>query len=83
MDKPVFRIGKERSFVDYFVGDNAYVSRVHANVVQKDGRYFIIDNNSRNRTFVNGEAITSSTEVELHSGDTFKLANEEFEFKLF
>ena len=83
VDKPVFRIGKERSFVDYFVGDNAYVSRVHANVVQKDGRYFIIDNNSRNRTFVNGEAITSSTEVELHSGDTFKLANEEFEFKLF
>ncbi len=83
VDKPVFRIGKERSFVDYFVGDNAYVSRVHANVIQKDGKYFIVDNNSRNHTFVNGEAITSSTEVELHSGDTFKLANEEFEFKLF
>lgn len=82
VDKPVFRIGKERSFVDYFIGDNSYVSRGHANIMNRDGRYFIIDNNSRNHTYVNGDIITSSTEVELHSGDTFKLANEEFEFKL-
>ena len=83
INKPVFRIGKEKSFVDYFVGDNSFISRSHANIIQKDNRYFIVDNNSRNHTYVNGEFITSNTEVELHSGDTFKLANEEFEFKIF
>lgn len=83
LDKPVYRIGKERSFVDYFIGDNSYISRVHASIAQKDGRYYLIDNNSRNHTYLNGEVITSSTEYEMKSGDTFKLANEEFEFKLF
>ena len=83
VNKPVFRIGKERSYVDYFIGDNSYISRGHANIISRDGRYFIVDNNSRNHTFVNGDIITSSTEVELKSGDTFKLANEAFEFKLF
>ena len=83
INKPIFRIEKERSYVDYFIGDNSYVSRGHANILEREGKYFIIDNNSRNHTYVNGEIITSSTEVELHSGDVFKLANEEFEFKLF
>lgn len=83
VNKPVYRIGKERSYVDYFIGDNSYVSRGHANIISRDGKYYIVDNNSRNHTFVNGEVITSSTEVELKNGDTFKLANEAFEFKLF
>lgn len=83
IDKPVFRIGKERSYVDYFIGDNSYISRGHANIVERDGKYYIVDNNSRNHTYVNGNLITSSTEIELNSGDTFKLANEAFEFKLF
>lgn len=83
INKPVFRIGKEKSYVDYFIGDNSYISRGHANIIQRDSRYYIIDNNSRNHTYVNGNLITSSTEVEIQSGDTFKLANEAFEFKLF
>ena len=83
IDKPYFRIGKEKSYVDYFIGDNSYISRGHASIITRDGRYFIVDNNSRNHTYVNGQIITSSTEVELQSGYTIKLANEEFEFKLF
>ena len=69
--------------MDYFIGDNSYISRGHASIITRDGRYFIVDNNSRNHTYVNGQIITSSTEVELQSGYTIKLANEEFEFKLF
>lgn len=83
VNKPVFRIGKERSYVDYFIGDNSYISRGHANIIERDGKYYIVDNNSRNHTYVNGNLITSSTEIELKNGDTFKLANEAFEFKLF
>ena len=83
IDKPYFRIGKEKSYVDYFIGDNSYISRGHASIITKDGHYYIVDNNSRNHTYVNGEIITSSTEVEIRNGDAIKLANEEFEFKLF
>lgn len=83
INKPYFRIGKEKSYVDYFIGDNSYISRGHASIITRDGCYFIVDNNSRNHTYVNGQVITSSTEVELQNGYTIKLANEEFEFKLF
>ena len=83
VDKQIFKIGKEKTYADYYIGDNTYISRGHANIVQHDGKYFIVDNNSRNHTYVNGEFITSNIEVELHSGDTFRLANEDFEFKLF
>lgn len=83
VDKPVFRIGKERSYVDYFIGDNSAISRSHANILTRDGEYFIVDTNSTNHTYVNGTMIQSNTEVKLAHGSIVRLANEEFEFKLF
>ena len=82
LSKPVFRIGKERSYVDYFVGDNTAVSRSHANIVTRDGQYFIEDTNSTNHTYVNGAMIQSSVEIQLNDGDRIRLANEDFDFKL-
>lgn len=80
LDKPVFRIGKERSYVDYFIGDNAAISRSHANILNRDGKYFVMDTNSTNHTYVNGTMISSNQEVPLSHGTKIKLANEEFEF---
>lgn len=51
INKPVFRIGKERSYVDYFIGDNTAVSRSHANIISREGEYFIVDTNSTNHTY--------------------------------
>lgn len=82
INKPVFRIGKERSYVDYFVGDNTAVSRSHANIVTHDGLYFIVDTNSTNHTYVNGAMIQSNIDTKLNDGDKIRLANEDFEFKL-
>lgn len=83
LDKPVFRIGKEKSYVDYFIGDNTAISRSHANFIIRDGQYFVTDTNSTNHTYVNGSMIQSNVETQLSHGDRVKLANEEFEFKLF
>ena len=83
LNKPVFRIGKERSYVDYFVGDNPAISRSHANIIARDGAYFIVDTNSTNHTFVNGMLIQSNVETNISHGDKLRLANEEFEFKLY
>ncbi len=83
LNKPVFRIGKERSFVDYFIGDNTAISRSHANIVNRDGEFFVVDTNSTNHTYVNGGMINSNMEVKLAHGDKVRLANEEFEFRLY
>lgn len=83
INKPVFRIGTERSYVDYFISDNAAVSRSHANIISKDGEYFIVDTNSTNHTYINGGMIMSNTETRLPHGTRIRLANEEFEFRLY
>ncbi len=82
VNKPNFRIGKEKSFVDYFVGDNPAISRSHANIITRDGKYYVLDTNSTNHTYVDGRMIPSGTEVEITSGTHLRFANEDFEFRL-
>lgn len=82
VNKPVFRIGKEKSYADYSVMNNNAVSRLHADIINKNGVYFIKDNNSTNGTFVNGVRIQSNIEVEIFDGNTITLANEEFDFHI-
>lgn len=83
LEKPVFHIGKERSYVDYCITGNATVSRSHADIIMKDGQCYIVDNNSTNHTYVDGEMIPSNTEVPLSQGTKIRLSNEEFEFRTF
>jgi pSer/pThr/pTyr-binding forkhead associated (FHA) protein len=82
LNKPVFRIGKEKSYVDYFVADNGAVSRSHADIIAKDGGYYILDHNSTNKTYINGETIAANVEVQITNEMKIKLANEEFVFHL-
>jgi len=82
VDKPSFRIGKERQYCDYFVSDNSAVSRSHADILTKGDRYFIVDNNSTNKTYVNFRAIPILTEVEIFDGTKLRLANEDFTFHI-
>ena len=83
INKPRFRIGKEKSYVDYFIGDNSAISRSHADIINKEGAFFIIDLNSTNYTYINGTMVKSGDEVPLENGDVIGLANEEFEFRLY
>ncbi len=83
LNKPVFRIGKERSYVDYFIGDNTAISRSHANFITREGEYVVVDTNSTNHTFVNGTMIQSNVETIIKHGDIIRLGNEDFDFKLY
>lgn len=83
LNKPVFRVGKEKSYVDYFIGDNTAISRSHADFITREGSYFVVDTNSTNHTYVNGKMIQSNVETAISHGDTVRLANEDFEFKLY
>ena len=82
LNKPVFRIGKEKSYVDYFIADNPAISRSHANIINREGDFFIVDTNSTNHTYVNDVMSPSNAETKLAHGDRVTLGNEEFEFKM-
>lgn len=83
LDKPIFHIGKERSYVDYCISGNPTISRSHADFINRNGQFFIVDNNSTNHTYINGEMIPSNTEIPLSHGTKIRLSNEEFEFLTF
>ena len=80
INKPVFRLGKERSYVDYFVSNNNTVSRSHVDIITRGGRHFVKDLNSKNHTYLNDQMLEPQYEEELHEGDILKLAREEFVF---
>lgn len=82
VNKPSFRIGSERKYVDYWVSDNSTVSRSHADIITREKRYFIIDLNSTNKTYVDGRAIPVEKEVELFDGTRVRLSNEDFVFHI-
>lgn len=82
ISKSAYRIGKEKSNVDYCISNNSAISRLHAIIYCKEGRYYIVDTLSTNHTFVNGKIITSNQNYELLSGDIITLANEDFEFTI-
>ena len=79
--KPMFTIGKERQKVDFCVPDNNSISRTHAKILTKNGGFFVVDNNSTNYTYVNGNKMAANQEFKLNSGDKIKLADEEFEIR--
>ena len=81
VNKPVFRLGKERSYVDYFVTNNIAVSRSHADIITRGTHYYVKDLNSKNHTYINGEELPIHAEIEIHDGDNLKLGNEEFVFR--
>ena len=83
INKARFSIGSEQSYVDYFIHDNMAISHSHADIVVTDDACYVIDMNSTNHTFVNGQMIPSGKEILLENGATLRLANENFEFKYF
>ena len=55
---------------------DGYMSSRHARILQRNGRFFLIDNNSRNGTFVK-----IHQEVELHPGDVVLVGKQLFRFE--
>ena len=80
VNKPVFRLGKEKSYVDYFVTNNIAVSRSHADIITRGDRFYVKDLNSKNHTYINEQELPVHMEIEIRNGDRLKLGNEEFIF---
>ena len=78
-----FRIGKDPYNCEYCVTDNSAVSRCHAVIKSVNGKWFINDLNSTNKTYVGDRVINPYMDIELCDGMNIKLANENFIFNLY
>lgn len=83
MDKEILKIGKESDYVDFYIGNNPAISRSHADIIKRDGAFYIRDNNSKNHTYVNGKMIVPEQLIPIANNDTIRLANEELIFQLY
>lgn len=79
INRDVFKIGKEKSYVDYYVENDA-VSRNHADIIRKKDSFYVVDQDSLNHTFLEGRKLLPKKHVKLESGQSFVLADEEFTF---
>lgn len=77
-----FRIGKDKSQVNYCVTDNPSISRCHAQIQQKDRKYYLSDLQSTNFTYLNGRILMSDEKAELQDNDVIRFSNEEYLFSI-
>lgn len=77
--KNVYVIGKDSNVADLVIR-NKTVSRKHAEISIRGSRYYIRDNGSLNKTFVDGTEIPPETFVEIFNGTRIKISNEMFRF---
>lgn len=82
IDQIEFIIGKKQGAVNYCITDNKAVSRVHAKLINIEGRFCVIDMGSTNYTYVNRVRIPAHTQVPITSGTMLRFANEDFEFRI-
>jgi len=70
LDKPYYTLGRGQT-CDIII-DEACVSRKHCQIVVKNERYHLLDDDSRNGTYVNGERV-GNIPVLLQDGDEISL----------
>lgn len=65
-----------------FGPEHVHIGRMHACIRRKNGKYYVIDLGSGNKTSFNGEVMVSNFEYELHNGDVIGfVANAPFSYK--
>lgn len=77
----IVRIGRNPAISEIYISGNRGIGRVHAVLYVNNGQVGIVDNDSKNKTYVNGEQLKpGDTPKILSPGDKIHLADEELEF---
>jgi hypothetical protein len=80
VNSPRFVIGRSRQRANFCIENNPKIGNVHAVIIQKGKRFFLMDNESKNGTFVSGNRLSGGATVELYDGLIFQIYNEDFVF---
>lgn len=78
----VVRVGRSPSISEICISGNRGVGRVHAVLYVRGGQVYILDNNSKNKTYVDGKELKPDQPVMLLSGSKIRLGTEELEFRI-
>lgn len=74
-----FHVGRGKNVVDYFVEtETIYLGNDHAYFTLENGICFIVDNNSKNHTWLNGKKLEPSAKYPITYGDEIRMADEYF-----
>ncbi|MFG1735601.1 FHA domain-containing protein [Paenibacillus sp. 843] len=77
MTKPITVLGRKGQHFDPDIAfDNIFVSRRHAALLYRNGKFSIKDLNSKHGTFVNQKRLDPHDEIPLQHGDTIVLAGD-------
>lgn len=82
IDKDSFYIGKDEENVDYCISDNLAIDDKHAYIIRHGKEYFVVDNNSKNHTYLNRVLIGTDEEIFIPHGAQLRFADEDFEFRM-
>lgn len=77
--KNYFTIGSSAD-MDYVITGNSLISKYHATVVIENNKFYLIDNNSTNKVYVDGREAIPFEKNEIFTGSRVVLANEIFDF---
>ncbi len=80
IDRLPFVIGKKKEEVDYALEDRS-VSRIHARILEEDGRIYLEDLNSTNGTFKNGLRMQPYEKRRLEKDDELRFGKVEYIFQ--
>ncbi|MGE5544584.1 MAG: DUF6382 domain-containing protein [Bacillota bacterium] len=81
IDKTRFTVGRNKDTCDYTI-DNKSIGRIHAQIEEVDGAYFITDLDTKNGTFINGASLLSNKTYQLNNHDRVSFANLDYCFKI-
>lgn len=73
-------LGRSEELCNYVIRDNCTVGRCHATILPGQEVCTLVDNNSLNGTFLNGQRVETGKAYALQTGDRIQLSNEEFIF---
>ena len=77
LNDEIISVGRDPSSVLPLPGTQ--ISKSHARIERQGSDYFIVDLNSTNCTYVNGEKLTPASQHQLHRGDKVSIADYELE----
>lgn len=74
-----FFVGKLKTHIDVHIPSPA-ISRFHAKIIKEENEYYVVDLNSTNGTFVNGEMVESYQKKKIEHGYKISFANIDYIF---
>lgn len=78
----ITRIGRSSTVAEICITGNKCVGRIHAFLHIRNGKVFIEDNHSKNKTYVDGIQLNPDSAIELQNGAKIRLGDEELEFRI-